>query len=110
MATYSKLRNGSWGVRVEGSVSPGQSVTVTTKAGKTKTETVGKVIWQGSGVSLCSIEERGSSRGTDSYGNRIGNGDSYRAGVTAPHGRTCPMCGRRDCARAWDSRDLCDED
>lgn len=49
-------------------------------------------------------------RADDSHGNQIGNGESYRAGVTAPRGRRCPMCGSRECARAWDQRDLCDED
>lgn len=28
----------------------------------------------------------------------------------APHGRTCDYCGARDCPRAWDPRDLCQED
>jgi hypothetical protein len=31
-------------------------------------------------------------------------------GNFAPGGATCPMCGSRECARAWDPRDLCDED
>jgi len=47
---------------------------------------------------------------TDSAGNRISTGASYRAGVTAPAGRCCPECGERDCAKAWDIHDLCDED
>lgn len=33
-----------------------------------------------------------------------------RSSDRAPHGRTCPMCGARDCPRAWNSRDLCQED
>lgn len=48
--------------------------------------------------------------GTDRFGNRIGDGSSYRAGVTAPHGQRCPQCGSRECAKAWDIHDLCDED
>lgn len=48
--------------------------------------------------------------GTDRYGNRIGNGESYRAGVTAPHGQTCLECGSRECPKAWDRHDLCDND
>ena len=46
----------------------------------------------------------------DSFGNSIRSGASYRAGVTAPHGRKCPMCGSRECSKAWDPRDLCDDD
>lgn len=34
---------------------------------------------------------------------------SYSAD-NAPGGRKCPMCGARDCPRAWNSRDLCQED
>lgn len=34
----------------------------------------------------------------------------YRSGDVAPGRRTCPMCGARGCARAWDPRALCDED
>jgi len=52
MATYMKLKNGDWGIRVEGPVQIGQQVTVTTKAGMTKTETVAAVLWSSGGVSL----------------------------------------------------------
>jgi len=47
---------------------------------------------------------------TDRHGNSISDGSSYRAGVTAPHGRCCPECGRRDCAKAWDQYACCDDD
>jgi hypothetical protein len=55
MTTYTKLNNGSWGVRVKGAVAKGQKVTVTKKDGTTKTEMVSAVLWSGDGVSLCSI-------------------------------------------------------
>ena len=104
MNSYTKLKDGSWGVRVEGTAQTGQSVQVTTKAGAVKTERVASVLWTGqdkhSGktMSLCSVLARAHS------------GGSYAAGTRAPHGRTCPMCGSRDCAKAWDPRDLCDQD
>lgn len=106
-ATFAKLRDGSWGLRVKGQVSSGQSVTVTKKSGGSEVKTVGRVLWSGDGVSLCTIAGGGSS-GRDSAGNRIGNGDSYRAGVTAPGGRRCQYCGSRECEGAWGG--LCDED
>lgn len=55
MTTYTKLNNGSWGVRVRGTATKGQKVTVTKKDGTTKTETIAAVLWSGDGVSLCSI-------------------------------------------------------
>jgi hypothetical protein len=43
MITYTKLRNGEWGVRGEGLV-VGQTVTVTKKSGETKTEKVAQIL------------------------------------------------------------------
>lgn len=60
MATFSKLKSGEWGIKVEGSVSAGQSLTVTKKSGQAQTVTVKAVVWSGNGVSLCSIEPSGS--------------------------------------------------
>lgn len=47
--TYTKLRNGSWGIRILGGdkPNPGTVVTVTTKAGATKTETIDHVLFTG---------------------------------------------------------------
>jgi hypothetical protein len=59
-------------------------------------------------VAAENVTEVDASR--DSVGNRIGDGSSYQAGVTAPHGRRCPVCGSRECAKAWDPHDLCDDD
>ena len=55
MTTYTKLNNGSWGVRVRGTAAKGQKVTVTKKDGTTKIETVSAVLWSGDGVTLCAI-------------------------------------------------------
>ena len=42
-----------------------------------------------------------------SYGNGYGgNGNSN----VAPGGRRCDYCGSRECSRAWNPHDLCDED
>ena len=63
--TYAKLRDGTWGIRAEGTVRAGETVTVRKKDGPTKTETVGKVLWEGEGVTLASIgsSNTGKSRG-----------------------------------------------
>src|SRR3954465_9181542 len=55
MATYTKLKSGEWGVRVEGKPTTGCRITVMTKSGASKVETIGKVLWSGNGVSLCTI-------------------------------------------------------
>ena len=54
-ATFTKLRSGDWGLRVTGTVKAGDRVQTTTKAGKKEMKTVGKVMWIGDGVSLCTM-------------------------------------------------------
>jgi hypothetical protein len=55
--SYTKLRDGGWGLRVSGqTVTPGQVVTVTKKDGSTKQEVADKVIWSGDGLQICSIK------------------------------------------------------
>jgi hypothetical protein len=107
MVTYTKLKSGEWGIRAEGALKAGMTVVVSKKSGESRRETIGKVVFSGNGVSLATIDRRS---GTDAYGNRVSNGESYAAGVLAPHGRRCPICGSRECAKAWNPKDLCDED
>lgn len=73
-ATYTKLNNGDWGIRVQGNAKKGDRVTVIKKSGESKTETVGNIVWSGNGVTLCSIA-RESSRGSSQerkYRNKYG--------------------------------------
>lgn len=81
--SYTKLKDGTWGLRIFGPVSPGCTVEVATKAGAHKVETVGRVIWTGSGVALCTIVQ-GSNR-TASTGRKTGG--SRRTGCA---------CGSRE--------------
>lgn len=59
--TFTKLRNGSWGVRTTEKVRPGDTVEVTTKAGETRIETIAYVVWSGEDretgapIALCAI-------------------------------------------------------
>lgn len=88
MNTYTKLKSGEWGVRVEGKAAPGESVSVKTKAGKTKSETVLSVLWTGTDrqsgrpVSLCAIKQRAPQSRA---------GATYERGV----GMVCDECGER---------------
>lgn len=59
--SYTKLKDGTWGIRISGTATAGSAVEITTKAGSRKVETVGRVLWTGDGVSLCSIAQ-GSGR------------------------------------------------
>ena len=78
-ATYTKLRNGNWGIRVEGSARKGDTITVSKKSGETKTEEVSAVVWSGNGITLCAISQHDSRpryRRDDEDGLR----DAYRHG------------------------------
>ena len=61
-ATYTKLKDGSWGVRVEGITKPEGNITVTKKDGTSKEETIKTVVWSGNGVYLCSIVPTSNAR------------------------------------------------
>jgi hypothetical protein len=80
-ASYTKLQDGSWGIRVPESLraTAGDVVTVTKASGETKTETVSRVLWTGQGISLCSIQQsaasaaRASGSSRRSSGSRVGS-------------------------------------
>lgn len=58
MITYTKLRDGSWGVRSTEALQVGQVVQVNKASGEVKQETIRGLVWTGNGVWLCSIEPR----------------------------------------------------
>jgi len=85
-ASYTKLRDGSWGLRIQGSAQKGQSVIVTKKSGETKTEIVGKILWSmENGITLVAIAQSGNSHSRSSDGRR-------RAGSC---GCDCEECSER---------------
>lgn len=73
-ATPYKLRNGSWGCKVQGTVSEGDTVTVTTRAGKSWLARITNIVWSGEGVTLCATEslDRPSSTSQRQRGRRTG--------------------------------------
>lgn len=92
-ATFTKLRDGSWGLRIVGphAVEPGQSVTVTKKSGETSTERVGEVIWSdGKGVTLAKISARVA---TPAAPHAAAPARSYNA--SSARWVTCGYCGGR---------------
>lgn len=56
-ATWSRLRSGAWGVRIEtmSVPRPGDSVVVERANGDRATVTVASVVWHGRGVALCEV-------------------------------------------------------
>jgi len=69
-ATPTKLRSGDWGARVQGRVATGDSITITTRSGKSWTATVSRVLWSGDGVAICATESRGGGGSRRSGGRR----------------------------------------
>lgn len=65
--TPAKLRSGAWGVRIENSeeydILEGDTVRITTRAGKTWETTIGKVVWSNEEVTLATtINKKGKNR------------------------------------------------
>ncbi len=89
-ATPTKLRSGDWGARVSGRVSRGDTITITTRKGKSWTATVEHVIWTGQdryGDGEISIVA------TASAGRRRTHRSSHRNSESC--GYPCPVTGRR---------------
>ena len=96
--TYTKLKSGEWGVKVEGAApAKGASVTVVTKSGKVKTEIVRNVVWSGNGIALCAIDQRASGRSRHASNNRPPRGkiECDECGDYVTPGSTCWETGCR---------------
>lgn len=107
-ATYTKLNSGDWGVKIVGEKpAEGSAITVKKKSGESKIETIGKVIWSGSGAHLCTITKAGAA--STSSGSRSGRQRYTRRGDGGPRGsRPCYMCGSYYCEGARGG--LCEDD
>ena len=55
MASWCKLRDGSWGVKVDGTATVGQSIKVAKNSGETQDVTIQRIVFSGNGVSLCAV-------------------------------------------------------
>ncbi len=84
-ASPMKLRDGSWGAKVRSAdVKIGDTVTITTRAGKSWDATVSRVLWTGDGAAICA-----TSRTSDSQSQSRPN---YTAKCC---GYPCPVTGIR---------------
>ena len=95
-ASPAKLRTGDWGARVPYPVSPGDTITITAKSGKSWQATVDRVVWQGEGVWLVSTisRETGSARGSGRRGKWTvcACGSREIDGQTVPSQSNCQSC------------------
>lgn len=66
MTTWTKLRDGSWGLKGAG-LKEGISVTVQSKAGKVETVQVGRVLWTGSGIAIAKVAAKADDSRMGSY-------------------------------------------
>jgi len=95
-----KLRNGSWGARVTGTVTTGDRIQVTAKSGKTWTATVSRVVWSGKDANgeLCTIvataQGKHQSRSSGSHECDCGaNEDLLSFGYRPGDRGRCKECG-----------------
>ena len=88
-ATPKKLKDGTWGARVLGAVEPGDTITITTRAGKSWDAIVERVLWsddQAMLVSTVSAEAAIPTHGTQRAAARepLAHGEFVGAGMRNP--------------------------
>jgi hypothetical protein len=89
-ATPAKLRNGSWGARIEAPVKAGDTITITTRGGKSWQARVTKILWTGDGASIVateSLDRPAGSQPARTPGRCVKCGDPI-----APQYRVCLNC------------------
>lgn len=82
-AGYTKLRNGDWGMRIQGRVTVGDTVTVTKKDGSTKEEVVGSIVWSDDKITLATMDRGHTGKKT------------FRRMETGDRNVECGECGER---------------
>lgn len=92
-ATYTKLRDGEWGVRVSGKPNLGDVVQVRKQSGETKQERVTRVVWSDSTISICAIER---SQAPSAAAPRRALSPTRRA-LRSAYGRPRGGCGYPGC-------------
>jgi hypothetical protein len=108
-AGWTKLADGTWGLRGQ-NMTPGGKVTVSKRDGAREEHVVASILSNDAqGWQVATIQKQASSSSRRPSGGFRGN---YRGngGNRAPGGRRCPECGSSSCSKAWNYRDLCDED
>lgn len=68
-ATYTKLKSGEWGVRVQGTSQANTKCEVTLKNGTKKWEKLSNLIWEGDGVQIYAIAKPNTEEDTQEIPN-----------------------------------------
>ncbi|KKM05264.1 hypothetical protein LCGC14_1755860 [marine sediment metagenome] len=98
-ASPKKLRDGSWGALAQSdSVSVGDTLQITTRAGKTWAATVSTVIWSGKGVSICATETAVATPTTPSRRMGSGRGQAAKMPGYSSYCTDNDYCRCYDCA------------
>lgn len=92
-ATWTKLRNGTWGARGDaGAMAAGEQIEITTRAGKVTVATVERVVWTDGQVAIAAVAERARTRRSNGTGHRHGRGRCVECDAWGPAGQQCREC------------------
>ncbi len=99
-ASYTKLGDGSWGVRVPGTIAVGATAEVETRSGAVKSETIAAIVQVDGDRTICSVVQReritrSNGRTGYGYGRRTGCYCGSRedsSGELIPSPRNCKQC------------------
>lgn len=108
--TYTKLKSGAWGVRVNDvKVKPGNLVKVTKRSGETQHEVVEKVLFTdaAAGVAICAIKPQQRQSASSDRSSSTGRGECAECGRESSnlrgcydssgiYGQCCPSCANAD--------------
>jgi len=84
-ATFSKMRDGSWGVRVQGTVQAGDTVMVTRKDGRQVPVVIESVVWTGNGITLAKIPQNRNASDSEEPSATYDRSVLRVAGKSNPH-------------------------
>ena len=87
--SWGKLRDGGWGVYIEGRASPGESVVVNKRDGSSSTVVLGRKVWEGNGKMLFTVNKDG---GGSHSRQRRGLGGSYECEECGDYVRPNTQC------------------
>jgi len=95
--TFTKLRNGNWGIRgPQEEIEAGFEVWVTKRNGKQTLVTVDRVLWSGDGIALASIvddrQQRQPQRKRGFRPSGANRGQCTECDAWGPKGHTCQEC------------------
>jgi hypothetical protein len=98
--TYTKLTDGTWGVRVPGSAPPGvgSKIQVRKASGEVKTETVASIASCGSSETICRIVQSTPSYRAAPSRRASGAGSATRMPGYSSYCTDTPSCRCYDCA------------